>query len=781
MNEIIKLVLSLSLSGSILAIVIFVLKPFIKEKLSKSIQYYVWIVILLRLILPFSFETSVANKIFNNKTQVVSANQGTVQSVGDTRKNTGNSSVSANVQENITDEIYYKDVKYSIYFKDMFNKYSLYMWLFGAVIVLTVNIAQYMSFLKYLKRGNKVATDEQSEMLTNLLNGRMGVKLIRNEFVDTPMLIGILKPCIIIPNLDFSKKQLKNILLHEISHLRRFDIGIKWLMMIVTSIHWFNPLIYFINKEVNHACELACDEAVIKNLTSSEKQDYGDTLISVVAAHKHSARVLQATMCEEKNSLKERLVAIMNHSKKSKLMIILSGILLVFTVLSSLYLGGGIGIRKSSPPNIYISTEGEETKVALLGSYSWKNRGKFTQADSDNPINFKYKLDNIVLISGKEQLIIGTQKLKKDKQYDFTIEELNVYKDNKLVKFETVKPSFMNGNLYIQAPPDAGEYIYTLRLKFKDKGTVSYGFAVRVDMLTYNLAEISKYKTSYIGDSSKVSSIARNLPVPDNYFKQQYTSMETSKKPYSLNVYYEATSGAEYKGEWPIVTPDSIIEKNSRANALVLFCMIDNLDQVTFAFRNSQSDGRLDESKYNTTFTFQRKSFERIYGNLSVFRDNLDVLQDTLTGKRNKIEENTQQISGEEKKRIELYTAVMKAAFQEENGGRKFVAVKLDTLEGLSNQSKEEVMKKLINLSTNVYNFEKIKNDNTKFKFDDSGKLTQSLNGTLLWIEVEEYDNNRAVITGVSWFGNLGAVFPKYEAIFENGAWKLRMTSMAIS
>jgi len=33
-------------------------------------------------------------------------------------------------------------------------------------------------------------------------------------------------------------------------------------------------------------------------------------------------------------------------------------------------------------------------------------------------------------------------------------------------------------------------------------------------------------------------------------------------------------------------------------NALVLFCMIDNLDEVTFAFRDSQSDGKLDDSKY---------------------------------------------------------------------------------------------------------------------------------------------------------------------------------------
>ena len=357
---------------------------------------------------------------------------------------------------------------------------------------------------------------------------------------------------------------------------------------------------------------------------------HGDTLISVVAEQKYPTRLLQATMCEEKRTLKERLIAIMNHNKKSKLIILLSIFLLGSFVIGALYLGAGVGNGKDTPPNIYISAEWEKTKVALMGSYSWKNSGEHTLADSDHPINFEYKSDNALSVAGNQQLVISTQRLKRDKKYDLTIEEMNVYKDEQLIEFESVEPSFMNGNLYLQAPPEAGEYIYTLRLNFKDRGTVSYGFIVRVDMLPYNLTEISKNKTSYIGDSSKVAAISGNLPVPDKYFKQQYISMETSKKPYKLSVYYEPKSDAKYEGVWPIATPDSVLEANSRTNALVVFCMIDNLDEVTFAYRISPSKGELDISKYDSTFTFQRSSFEEIYGDLSVFRDNLDLLQEVL-------------------------------------------------------------------------------------------------------------------------------------------------------
>jgi hypothetical protein len=123
----------------------------------------------------------------------------------------------------------------------------------------------------------------------------------------------------------------------------------------------------------------------------------------------------------------------------------------------------------------------------------------------------------------------------------------------------------------------------------------------------------------------------------------------------------------------------------------------------------------------------------------------------------------------------------MTAAFQIENGGSGFIAVHLDTLEGLSDQAKEEVLKELTVLSPHVYNFEDVKQDTSKFEFYDAEHHNQTLDGTVLWVEVEEYSETRALITGVSWFGVLGAVFPTYEAVYENGSWQLKLVSMAIS
>ncbi len=140
-----------------------------------------------------------------------------------------------------------------------------------------------------------------------------------------------------------------------------------------------------------------------------------------------------------------------------------------------------------------------------------------------------------------------------------------------------------------------------------------------------------------------------------------------------------------------------------------------------------------------------------------------------------------QQISAEERRRMELYIAVMEGAFREENGGDGFVAVKLDTLEGLSNEAKLEVLKELGHLSSKVYCEEDVMNDDTKFQFDDEGRTVRTLDGSLLWVNVHKYNASRAEITGVSWFGNLGAVFPRYEALYRNGKWHLTLINMAVS
>jgi beta-lactamase regulating signal transducer with metallopeptidase domain len=355
MNEILNLVLSLSLSGSILAALIFAFKPLIKNKISKSVQYYIWLVVLLRLIVPFSFSGSILYNV--NSGDIESSIGSVVNYYSEPRQN--GDVIQKTQQEVATDQVTvynsvngiksnsYNNVALGLYIANLFNQYALYLWLLGLIIALSIKYKGYARFIKTIKKANKPATFEQIDLL-NLLCKQKRVILYRNPFVTTPMLIGIIRPQIIIPDFDFDETQLKNILLHEITHLKRYDITVKWLLMIVESIHWFNPLMYIIKKQINKACELACDESVIKKLTTEEKQSYGDTLILIASDQKYPIGVLQATMCEEKKGLKERLWAIMNHSKKSKIISVIS-VILIFAVISSAIVLGNSSVLKYMP------------------------------------------------------------------------------------------------------------------------------------------------------------------------------------------------------------------------------------------------------------------------------------------------------------------------------------------------------------------------------------------------------------------------------------------------
>ncbi|HBM80339.1 MAG TPA: hypothetical protein DD426_05805 [Clostridiaceae bacterium] len=139
------------------------------------------------------------------------------------------------------------------------------------------------------------------------------------------------------------------------------------------------------------------------------------------------------------------------------------------------------------------------------------------------------------------------------------------------------------------------------------------------------------------------------------------------------------------------------------------------------------------------------------------------------------------QISDEEMKMVELYTTVMKEAFKIENGGNGFIAVRLDTLQGLSDAAKERVLENFKDLSANIYSYEQIKDDNTKIEWYEGKFPNRTINGTILSVNLIKYKNNVAQIQAISWFGSLGAVLPKYEAVYKNGKWQLKTIGFAIS
>lgn len=335
MNSAMITLVSLSVSGSILALVLFAGKPLLKNTVSKAFSYYIWLLVLLRLVIPVAVPVNAMGMLFGIGQPGVSVApiKQTGIPVGD---QTGQTVVPANtqavLQEN-NEAVHTQtpsDTQWSLDMWKLIQNNLLWIWLAGAAVSLGWYVTAYIYFLRRIRRSCDMPHQKDLAVFEQMRVGKR-IDMACSSLVSTPVLIGAFYPVIVLPQLAYVSngmdEELKYILRHELTHFRRKDVLYKWLVVAVTSLHWINPLMLWIREEISRACELSCDEAVISGLSENERQLYGDTLLTFSAGSKLPAGIFATTLCEGKEQLKERLIHIMKYKKKSALAVALTCIL----------------------------------------------------------------------------------------------------------------------------------------------------------------------------------------------------------------------------------------------------------------------------------------------------------------------------------------------------------------------------------------------------------------------------------------------------------------------
>ena len=192
-------------------------------------------------------------------------------------------------------------------------KIWLSIWALGAVISLAVTVFSYLKFSFDLKR-RLMQPDSFTKAVYASIPGRKPA-LYFSDSARTPMMLGIFRPKIVLPYREYDEALLNNILRHELTHYRRFDVLYKWASVAILSVHWFNPIAWFIRRELNRACEMSCDEMLLRSMDKDEKQSYGDSLLIMAASYALPSAVVATSFATEKRNLKERLVQIMSYKK----------------------------------------------------------------------------------------------------------------------------------------------------------------------------------------------------------------------------------------------------------------------------------------------------------------------------------------------------------------------------------------------------------------------------------------------------------------------------------
>ncbi len=338
MNEFIKILLSLSVSGALLLLLILGLKPLYKNKFSKRWQYYIWIVVALRFLLPFTPDTTIIGSLFEKFDTTAITNEIPTNPNVPVPADTGNSKAEP-IQTN-------REITTAA-MREPFNKYVclFFIWSALALVLFVRKVTVYQGFIQYIKAGNKEISDIK---ILNLLSDceeklhiKTRVELSCNPLVASPMQIGFFRPRIILPVGELEDKELSYIFVHELTHYKQKDMFYKWLIQIVVCAHWFNPFVYLLEKEVNKSCELSCDEKVISVLDDTARREYGDTLISFLKSNNlYKSSLASVTLSEGAEQIKERLGAIMNFKSKTKTIRVLTGILTLFILSGAVFIGG---------------------------------------------------------------------------------------------------------------------------------------------------------------------------------------------------------------------------------------------------------------------------------------------------------------------------------------------------------------------------------------------------------------------------------------------------------
>lgn len=147
-----------------------------------------------------------------------------------------------------------------------------------------------------------------------------------------PVVIGFLKPMLVLPNCDYSGEELFFVLKHELIHIKRRDINFKLLFVISNALHWFNPLIYIMQKEAVVDIELSCDEKVIQQTTYAVRKAYTETLLSTFSKQHKRETFLTTQFYAGKKIMKKRFKNILTKSpKKNGLLLCICAIYITFS------------------------------------------------------------------------------------------------------------------------------------------------------------------------------------------------------------------------------------------------------------------------------------------------------------------------------------------------------------------------------------------------------------------------------------------------------------------
>jgi beta-lactamase regulating signal transducer with metallopeptidase domain len=215
------------------------------------------------------------------------------------------------------------------------------LWLVGVIVFMAYHIIRHHRFLIMVRRWGEEVTDSLTLDLLKQIQVKLKVsgptKLKICSFISSPMMIGFFRPVILLPSEALTTYELDFILKHELVHYKRKDLWYKSLVLFTTAIHWFNPTVYIMAKEIAAQCEISCDAEVVKDKHIRVRQQYSNTIIGVIKNKSRMQTVFSSYFYGGKKDLKKRIFSIMDTGRKKAGIVTLCLVVLGTLTVSSVF------------------------------------------------------------------------------------------------------------------------------------------------------------------------------------------------------------------------------------------------------------------------------------------------------------------------------------------------------------------------------------------------------------------------------------------------------------
>ncbi|MBE6753318.1 MAG: hypothetical protein E7559_03025 [Ruminococcaceae bacterium] len=309
MSEIFTSVMGMSLAGGIAVLPVLLIRTLLRP--SRRICCIMWLLVGLRLVLPFSFadalglslpQTAVtdrANAVY--ELVIPDAQTDTAPAVVNSAPSSDTTEALSPVSIGATDSLPAVSA----------DRLMTMLWLTGAAAVAVCVAAAYIKLRMRLRTAV-----------------RMDADVYRSEHIPAPFVFGLVRPRIYIPY-SVADGDIPFVLKHERNHIRNCDHISKAAALAVLALHWFNPLVWVAYVFFCRDVETACDEKVIAHMTLPDRRLYSAALLSCSTGR----RISVCPVAFGEVGVKERIKHIMKYTKPAFTRNLFAAILCVALVL----------------------------------------------------------------------------------------------------------------------------------------------------------------------------------------------------------------------------------------------------------------------------------------------------------------------------------------------------------------------------------------------------------------------------------------------------------------